>query len=198
MALIKCSECGKEISDKSKVCINCGSPIKEKSNKKILNWLKRHYVIFIVIIALFVVFTVVKTFLYSPFMINGDTMSPTLKNGEIKILDKRAKINRYDVIVFEYENSSIIRRVYGMPGETVVVENGSIYINDKKIEDKYGYGETIGEADITLKENEYFVLADNRDESKPLDSRNIKYSGYTVSTGPIKKEMIMGVLLNVD
>ncbi len=198
MALIKCSECGKEISDEAKVCVNCGAPIKvkkEKFNKKIPTWLKRS---FLVIIAVFVIFGIVRTFLYTPIMINGSTMSPTLEDGEIKILGKLSRINRFDIVCFEYNNDILTRRVYGMPGEKVVVENGIIYVNDKKIEDKYAYGETIGEANITLKEDEYFVLADNRDESKPIDSRNIVYDGYTYSTGPIKKEIIKGVLLNID
>ena len=68
-----------------------------------------------------------------------------------------------------------------MPGETISIKNNKVYIDDHKIKDDYAVGDTENVEEITLKDNEYFVLGDNREVSK--DSRVI---------GPIKKENIKG------
>lgn len=122
-----------------------------------------------------------RTFIVTPIKVNGSSMYDTLKGNEICILNKLDKIDRFDIIVTDYEGERLIKRVIAMPGETIEVENGFIYINDKKIKDKYGYGETDDFEKVTLEEDEYFVMGDNRKISK--DSRII---------GPINKEDISG------
>lgn len=122
-----------------------------------------------------------RTFIVTPIKVNGSSMYDTLKGNEICILNKLDKIDRFDIIVTDYEGERLIKRVIAMPGETIEVENGFIYINDKKIKDKYGYGETDDFEKVTLEKDEYFVMGDNRKISK--DSRII---------GPINKEDISG------
>lgn len=117
-------------------------------------------------------------------IVNGNSMYPTLKDGEKAFYRKTDEFNRFDIIFFKYENNSLIKRIYGMPGDTITINNEKIYINNKKIEDKYVYGITKDNINITLEDNEYYVLGDNREISR--DSRHI---------GPIKKESIMGVVL---
>ena len=97
------------------------------------------------------------------------------------ILNKLAQVDRYDIVVVDTKEDELIKRVYGLPGEKIAIENGSIYINDKKIEDSYAYGTTSDYKSIVLGEDEYFVLGDNRAIS--LDSRII---------GPVKKKQIKG------
>ena len=184
------------IKDNKKVC-DSEDKSTNKENKNIWTWFKHHFIISIILILvlLFIIFMIVKTFFYTPIRIKGSGMSPILKDGDIKILDRRAEIDRFDVIIFEYDDELMIRRVYGMPGETVKVEDGNIYINDVKIEDKYGQGDTKGYALITLKDDEYFVLSDNR-SGDFIDSREIESKkGIQVSTGSVKEKSIMGVLL---
>ena len=133
------------------------------------------YVVIVIVVVL------IRTFIVTPVKVNGSSMYDTLKGNEICILYKLGKIKRFDIIVAEYDNEKLIKRVIGMPGETIEVENGFIYINDKRIKDEYGYGETDDFTKVTLEEDEYFVMGDNRKISK--DSRLI---------GPIKEKNISG------
>lgn len=136
------------------------------------------------IIIILVVITI-RTFFVTPIRVQGSSMKPTLKNGEIMILNKITlsfnKINRYDIVVIKSEDKKIIKRVYGLPGDFIKIEDNKIIINDKIIVDKYGKGNTSDYKEILLSDDEYFVLGDNREVSK--DSRYI---------GPVKYESIIG------
>lgn len=119
-------------------------------------------------------------------IINGDSMAPALKNGEKKLYNKGGTVERYDIIVYKKDNVMLAKRVYGLPGETLTIKNGKIYIEGKGIiEDKYATTSTEDYYSITLKDDEYFVLGDNRKIS--MDSRH---------TGPVKKESIKGKIYN--
>ncbi len=114
-------------------------------------------------------------------------MYDTLEGNEIMILNKLDDIDRYDIVVANLMSDgkkldTLIKRIYGLPGEKIKCEKGIIYINDRKIEDDYGYGETEDFEEVVLGNDEYFVLGDNRQVS--LDSHIF---------GPIKKEDIEGV-----
>ena len=130
---------------------------------------------------IFIVVLLIRTFIVTPIKVNGNSMYNTLEGKEFMILNKLGTPERYDIVVLDARNDELIKRVYGLPGEKITIENNTIYINDKKIEDLYAYGETSNYETITLKDDEYFVLGDNRAVS--LDSRTI---------GPIKKSQIKG------
>lgn len=123
------------------------------------------YIIIVIVVVL------IRTFLITPVRVNGPSMYPTLKGGEIMLLNKLGKIDRFDIVVLkiEKEEDNLIKRVIGLPGETVEIKDDQIFINDKLLEDKYAYGATYNIDKITLKDDEYFVLGDNRKIS--LDSR---------------------------
>ena len=137
-----------------------------------------------VLIIIFVV--LLRTFIITPVRVDGASMDNTLTDGQVLLLYKLAKVNRYDIVVVDEENIDevIIKRVYGMPGDTIEINHNSIYINGKVIDDQYGVGKTSDYAEITLKDDEYFVLGDNREVSK--DSR---YFG-TVKESEIKGQTI--------
>lgn len=123
------------------------------------------YIIIIIVVIL------VRTFIATPVRVNGSSMYPTLKGDEIMLLNKLGHIDRFDIVVLKIDGreDNLIKRIIGLPGETVEIKDNDIYINDKKLEDKYGYGVTYNIDKVTLKEDEYFILGDNRKIS--LDSR---------------------------
>lgn len=135
------------------------------------------YVIIVIVVIL------IRSFLATPVRVDGDSMKKNLQDGEILVLYRLAKIERYDIVVLHEkdDNDNIIKRVYGLPGETIRIAHNKIYINGEAIEDNYAYGKTSDYEEITLGDDEYFVLGDNRGISK--DSRMI---------GPIKKDNIKG------
>lgn len=137
-------------------------------------------------IVIVVVVVLIRTFIITPVRVDGDSMKNTLKNGDILLLYKLGSINRLDIIVLDEEkdNEKIIKRVIGLPGETVAIKKGKIYINDKVIDDEYAYGETSDYDKVTLEDEEYFILGDNR-----LISKDSRYFG------PIKKSEIKGKIV---
>lgn len=137
-------------------------------------------------IVIVVVVVLIRTFIITPVRVDGDSMKNTLKNGDILLLYKLGSINRLDIIVLDEEkdNEKIIKRVIGLPGETVAIKKGKIYINDKVIDDKYAYGETSDYDKVTLEDEEYFILGDNR-----LISKDSRYFG------PIKENEIKGKIV---
>lgn len=135
------------------------------------------YLIIIVVVLL------IRTFIITPVRVTGASMSPTLKDGEIMLLYKLAKIERNDIVVVNSDSTDgyIIKRVIGMPGDTIEYKNNKLYINDKIKKDKFASGKTGDIPKTTLGKDEYFVMGDNREWSK--DSRII---------GSVKKSEIKG------
>ncbi len=126
--------------------------------------------------------------------VSGDSMKNTLNDGDHLIVDKityrmREPV-RYDIIVFPFrykENTFYIKRIIGLPGETVQIAGGEIYIDGEILKESYGRevikDPGIAESPIELGEDEYFGLGDNRNESS--DSRD-------PSVGKIRREEIVG------
>ena len=129
------------------------------------------YVVIVLAVVLF------RTFIITPVRVNGDSMNQTLKDGEILLLEKYdKKFERFDIVVLNYNGEKLVKRIVGMPGESVRYLNNILYINGEKVSEKFLTEETY---DFDLKvlgydkipENYYFVVGDNRDNS--LDSRLI-------------------------
>lgn len=137
----------------------------KKSKKVILEILS--YVAIIVVVLLF------KTFIASPIRVNGSSMYKTLHDKDIMILNEMAyyfdDINRGDIVVVKEEGELLIKRVIGLPEETIECRDGFIYINDKKLSESYVFGTTKDFEKVVIGDDEYFVLGDNREVS--LDSR---------------------------
>lgn len=124
----------------------------------------------------------IVTFVGQRTSVSGHSMETTLQDGDQLIVDKISyrfrEPKRYDIIVFPYqyeENVFYIKRIIGLPGETVQVKDGYTYINGERLEsDIYGAEPMeaggIASEPVILGEDEYFVLGDNRNHSS--DSRD--------------------------
>jgi len=150
----------------------------------------------IVIISLAIIIPI-RYFLIQPFYVKGASMDPNFFDGDYLIIDeisyRFSAPEREDVIIFRYpldQSQFFIKRIIGLPGETVKVEDGKVFIKNKSIAsgefvlDESSYLENIstaGNVEMSLGDDEYFVLGDNRDASS--DSRK---------WGAIKKDYIIG------
>lgn len=135
------------------------------------------YIIIVVVVLL------VRSFIVTPGLVNGSSMEPTLHNNELVLINKiglNKGIDRYDIVVVKYENSTIIKRVIGLPYETVEYINDTLYIDGEIVNTKVDF-EYTKDFKLTAGKNEYIVLGDNRNISK--DSRII---------GPVKESDIIG------
>ena len=161
---------------------------KSKSTaKEVLDWIL--YIGIVLILSwLIVTFVGVRT------VVDGQSMEPTLQDGNNLIVDKLSyrfrDPKRYEIIVFPYkyeENTYYIKRIIGLPGETVQVKNGEVYIDGEILGEDYG-AEAMEDAGIAsdpieLGTDEYFVLGDNRNHSS--DSR-------VPSVGVLRREDLIG------
>ncbi len=117
----------------------------------------------------------VATLVLPVLQISGTSMDPTLKNGEIVVLVKTKKLDRGDVCGFYYSNKILIKRVIGLPGDVVVIDNdGNVYVNGEMLIEPYVTEKLLGDCDLefpyTVPEMTYFVLGDQRSSS--VDSRS--------------------------
>lgn len=141
------------------------------------------YVIIVIVVVIF------RIFIATPVRVDGDSMNSTLNNGDILILNKlNHNYKRFDVVVVDVNNTKLVKRVIGLPGESIEYKENELYINGEKMDDI----ETSRTADFSLKElydldklpdDYYFVMGDNRGNS--LDSRDYR-------VGIINKSDIVG------
>ena len=151
--------------------------------KKIIDKIKPYIKEAIPYIIIVIAVILLRTFIITPVRVSGVSMDPTLSDGEIMLLYKLSDIKRNNIVVIDSgsEDGYLIKRVIALPGETIEYSNDTLYINGKKVSDKYGDGKTEDFEKIKLNDDEFFVMGDNRVWSK--DSRMI---------GPVKADDIIG------
>ena len=117
----------------------------------------------------------IATLVLPVLQISGTSMEPTLNNGEIVVLFKTTKLERGDLCGFSYSNKILIKRVIGLPGDYIAIdEEGNVFVTNKKIDEPYITEKGLGECDIEfpyqVPENEFFLMGDHRSTS--IDSRS--------------------------
>lgn len=148
-----------------------------------------------VIILAFLIVAPIRMFVFQPFLVSGASMEPNLHSGDYLIVDELSyrfrEPSRGEVVVFQFPLSPsqrYIKRIIGLPGETVEVKDGKVIVYDANkavVLNEQTYlplsRQTPGNSKVSLKENEYFVLGDNREFSS--DSR---------AWGILKEQYIIG------
>ncbi len=132
-------------------------------------------------IVIVLVVVLLRTFIATPVIVSGSSMDPTLKDGQLLILNKLAhRFNRYDIVVIDVvinnKKERIVKRIIGLPGETVEYKNKKLYINGEKVRDDFSnitYDFSTAElGEKKIPKNHYLVLGDNRNDS--VDSRDYR------------------------
>ena len=170
------------------------TPSAKKIIKEIIIWI---LLIVITITASYLV----TTNIFVKTSVSGVSMEPTLKEGQVVIVNKfeyyLKKPKRNDVIVYKQSNKEHsyfeLKRVIGLPGETVKIKNGVVYINDEVMKEKIKtdiiQNSGLAEEGVKLDDNEYFVLGDNRNDSE--DSR-------FASVGNVLRNEILGKAIAIE
>ena len=137
-------------------------------------------------IIILVVVVLLRTFIITPVMVNGPSMNDTLSHNNIILLKKYTRsYQRNDIVIFRYNDTQLVKRVIGLPGEKVEYKDGVLYINNVEVEDRFAsitadFNMSMINLDV-IPQGHYFVLGDNRPASS--DSRIM---------GPISEERIVG------
>lgn len=170
--------------------------VNEEPKKK--SWIRETLEYIIWLGGVWLMVQLIITFVGVFSVVDGDSMQPTLYDKEYLWVDKLtyqfSEPERFDVVIFPIQyrgqESHFVKRIIGLPGETVYIdENGVIYINGEVLPDTYGkeviaeYNRQRAAEPLTLGEDEYFVLGDNRNHSS--DSR-------FETVGNITRDRIMG------
>ena len=175
---------------------------KKKEKSQLIEWIETALY---AIIAVGVAYLIV-TYVGQRTIVDGYSMYPTFMDGDNVITDKISyrfsDPERFDVIVFSHydyltgETHAYIKRIIGLPGETVQIIDGYVYINGEKLkEDTYGRMEPAeagyAEEPITIGEDQYFVLGDNREAGGSRDSRYLLPNGEP-DVGLVERDIIIG------
>lgn len=145
-----------------------------------------------------IVMTVIVTFIIKMFILDtaevkGVSMNPTLANNDRLIISRIETFfrdpKRFEIVIFHspFENATYVKRIIGLPGDSVEIREGKVYVNGSMIDEKYIGSNittlTVDSVRWEIPEGQYFVMGDNRKPNESVDSRYF---------GPVDRKEIEG------
>lgn len=162
--------------------------------KKLLHPKDRVKIVGLMIVAFFLLLLFVNC--VSPVgrvRVNGESMLPTIKDGAYVTIESPKDLKTGDIIIFQADTRKefYCKRILALPGDTVEIKDGTVFVNGKAKEEEGGFPKELESISypITLNDEEYFVMGDNRAYS--VDSRDKRI-------GPVIKETIIGKVVSID
>ena len=161
---------------------------KLSSRRKYWKMLRNTLAVLVVVAAIAVL---ISTLFMPVIQVSGDSMEPTLKDGDILLLVRTKSFESGDICCVSWHNKMLLKRVIGLPGDRIDIDkDGSVSVNGKVLDEPYATDKSLGECDVqlplTVPENSLFVLGDKRATS--IDSRSS-------AVGCIEKDQIVGRVL---
>ena len=146
---------------------------------------------FAVLIVVAAVAVLISTLFMPVIQVSGDSMEPTMKDGDILLLIRSKDPDCGDVCCISWQNKMLLKRVIGLPGDSVDIDSdGNVFVNGKKLDEPYVQDLCLGECDVTfpvkVAPDTLFVLGDKRTVS--VDSRSS-------TIGCVEKDQIVGKVL---
>lgn len=150
----------------------------------------------IYLLTLMAVAIFIRTFIFEPVQCIGDSMYPTLMNGEGMFTEKLTYTvsapQRDDIIIcrYPYHTEKCVKRVIAVPGDRISISDGAIYLNGEKLDESAywdGYIEDSEMPEVTVPERSLFVVGDNRNHSG--DSRHVGFIPYWQVKGKVRAVM---------
>lgn len=160
-----------------------------KFKKELIEWIRS--ILFALIIT-GIIFVVAR-----PSFVNGESMQPTFQNGDLVLVEKLSQFfsepKQGDIIVAltdlqteDGKKKNVIKRVIGLPGDTVIIKDLKVYVNGKELQEDYLFeGQTGGSFQGTVPKDHIFVLGDNRYNSNDSRSDTIGYIPYERIKGKV-------------
>ena len=144
-----------------------------------------------VLVVVAAVTTLISMIFLAVIQVSGDSMTPTLNDGDILIALHTGNVKYGDLCCVSWQNKMLLKRVIGLPGDTIIIEeDGSVYVNDALLDEPYVLEKSLGQCDIQfpykVPDQQIFILGDNR--SRSADSRS-------ADIGCISREQIVGKVL---
>ncbi len=157
-------------------------------NQRFLKTFRSTLSILIVVAAIAVL---VSTLFLPVIQVSGDSMEPTLYDGDILLLFKTNNYTSGQLCCISWQNKLLLKRIIGQPGDYIDIDaEGNVYVNDLLLDEPYVTGKSLGECDLTfpyqVPDGKLFVLGDHRDTS--IDSRSS-------TIGCVENEQIVGQVL---
>lgn len=149
--------------------------MKKETKSEIMSWVKSLAIAFVIVF-------VVRQFLFAPVVVSGQSMEPTFESNNRVVISKIHKLDHFDLVVFHAPGTKedYIKRVIGLPGDTVEMKDDQLFINGKAFDEPYieenkekifKDQKLTEDFEVTVPEGQLFVLGDNRRNS--TDSRII-------------------------